>query len=246
MTKVDLMLLEQVVRRAWPAAEDRRLGEWLLRLDAGYTKRANSAYVLGKEPGLDLNERLRACRAIYHERGLPLIVRESSPVADPTLAAAMTARGFSRIDETLVMASSQLSDGDAVPDQVDLDRWLELYARFEGATKGNQLLHREIIRRIASPICLAVRQAHGEPVAIGLAVADGPWLGLFDIATDPTHRRQGHGQALVTAMLDWGWRNGARHAYLQVMASNAPAIALYERLGFREAYRYWYWMEPRG
>ena len=240
----DLATLELTALRAWPAAVEQQFGGWLLRLDAGYTKRANALYILGPVPSP--GPLFALCAAIYRGRSHPFIVRESSLYTEPALPRLLAFHGFTRIDETIVMTSGQLSDGDAVPDQVDLDRWLELYARLEGATKGNQLLHREIIRRIASPICLAVRQAHGEPVAIGLAVADGPWLGLFDIATDPTHRRQGHGQALVTAMLDWGWRNGARHAYLQVMASNAPAIALYERLGFREAYRYWYWMEPRG
>jgi ribosomal protein S18 acetylase RimI-like enzyme len=243
LTDLDLTAL-----RAWPAAEERRLGEWLLRLDAGYTKRANSVYVLGREPNLDLKQRLSACAAIYHERGLPLIVRESTQVASPTLAAAMTARGSSRIDETIVMTAAIPipGDGDAIPDQVDLDNWLELYTRFEGATKGNQRHHREIIRRIASPTCLVVRHVDGEPAAIGLAVADEPWVGLFDIATDTDRRRQGHGRSLVAGMLAWGWRQGARQTYLQVLASNAPAIALYKRLGFREAYRYWYWTEPRG
>jgi ribosomal protein S18 acetylase RimI-like enzyme len=241
----DHAALERTALRAWPARDERWLGEWLLRIDAGYTKRANSVYLLGREPRLDLTQRLSACAAIYHEQGLPLILRDSSRLADPGMAIEMTARGFARIDETIVMTSEELDDSDAVPDEVDLDRWLELYSRIEGATKGNQLLHREIIRRIASPICLAVRHADEIPVAIGLAVSDGSWVGLFDIATDPERRRQGHGQSLVAALLAWGWRHGAQRAYLQVLASNAPAIALYERLGFREAYRYWYWVEHR-
>ena len=33
---------------------------------------------------------------------------------------------------------------------------------------------------------------------------------------------------------------GAQGAYLQVMLNNPPALALYQRLGFAEAYRYWY------
>ena len=45
-------------------------------------------------------------------------------------------------------------------------------------------------------------------------------------------RRAGIGTALVTAVLDEAARVGARTAHLEVRASNAAAIALYELLGF--------------
>jgi ribosomal protein S18 acetylase RimI-like enzyme len=143
------------------------------------------------------------------------------------------------------MVLDRHADSAALPDQLDLDRWLELYVRFEGGTKGNQRYHRAIIDRIETPICLAVRRDGDDPVAVGLAVVDGPWVGLFDIAADPARRRRGHGRALVEGLVAWGLGRGAERAFLNVSADNAPAVALYEQLGFREAYRYWYWVEPR-
>ena len=42
-----------------------------------------------------------------------------------------------------------------------------------------------------------------------------------------------------------GQRVSAREAYLQVIAANTPAIALYQTLGFTEAYRYHYRIQDR-
>jgi [ribosomal protein S18]-alanine N-acetyltransferase len=56
---------------------------------------------------------------------------------------------------------------------------------------------------------------------------------LMNIAVDPSARRRGYASALLEEMLA---RAGADQPYtLEVRTSNAPAIALYERFGFRSA-----------
>jgi RimJ/RimL family protein N-acetyltransferase len=47
------------------------------------------------------------------------------------------------------------------------------------------------------------------------------------------HRGQGIGRALLEACIDWARGAGAHKVILQVWPHNAPAIALYERLGFQ-------------
>jgi ribosomal protein S18 acetylase RimI-like enzyme len=74
-------------------------------------------------------------------------------------------------------------------------------------------------------------------------VERGP-LGLFDIVSDPQRRRAGHGRRVVEGLMAWGRGRGAACAYLQVVATNARAIALYQSLGFREAYRHHYRIAP--
>lgn len=74
----------------------------------------------------------------------------------------------------------------------------------------------------------------------GYAGCDGDWIGFGGLWVEPSARRAGLGLAVVGALLDWGAAQGATTAYLQVLADNAPAIGLYERLGFREHHRYRY------
>lgn len=237
MNHSELLALETTATRSWPAAEEERHGNWLLRANHGYTKRANSAYAVGAVESGDLP----LLQKWYRSRALPLYIREVSLHTNSGLGEHLTSHGFSRFDETLIMTTGLTGSEPGDIQTVALDDWLRLFTRFEGATKGDQRRHGELIERIATPVLLAVAEADREPVACGLGVCDGQWLGLFDIATDPDRRRAGHGRRLVKAMLGWGGANGATGAWLQVVASNQAAIGLYEALGFREAYRAWYW-----
>ncbi|AVR02738.1 ribosomal protein S18-alanine N-acetyltransferase [Pluralibacter gergoviae] len=58
---------------------------------------------------------------------------------------------------------------------------------------------------------------------------------LFNIAVDPAHQRRGLGRALLEAVIDEVEKRGVATLWLEVRASNAAAIALYESLGFNEA-----------
>ena len=58
---------------------------------------------------------------------------------------------------------------------------------------------------------------------------------LFNIAVDPDYHRQGLGRALLEHLIDELEKRGVATLWLEVRASNAAAIALYESLGFNEA-----------
>lgn len=57
---------------------------------------------------------------------------------------------------------------------------------------------------------------------------------LFNIAVHPSHQRQGHGRHLLEQLIETLEARGITTLWLEVRASNANAIALYEQLGFNE------------
>jgi ribosomal-protein-alanine N-acetyltransferase len=56
---------------------------------------------------------------------------------------------------------------------------------------------------------------------------------LLTIAVRPGLRRRGLGARLLGAALDLTARRGAVSMFLEVAATNQPALALYQRAGFR-------------
>ena len=57
---------------------------------------------------------------------------------------------------------------------------------------------------------------------------------MMNIAVHPDYRRQGIGRDLVLALAGALQKKGIRGLMLEVRQSNAPAIALYEQLGFQQ------------
>jgi ribosomal protein S18 acetylase RimI-like enzyme len=235
--------IEECALNAWPGLRQRELDGWLLRFADGFTRRANSVNPL--HPGrLDVAEKLARCEAAYRAQGLPVVFR-ITPLADPPgLDALLAARGYGREGETRVQLLDPLRGAASDPactlaDVLD-ERWLEPFAELDEAPLSQRAARRAILAAIALPHTGAVIQ-HGDRAACGgRAVLEDEHVGLFGIATDPAQRRRGHARRLARHLLAWGQALGARRAYLQVEADNAPALRLYESLGFREVYRYWY------
>ena len=57
---------------------------------------------------------------------------------------------------------------------------------------------------------------------------------MMKIAVHPDHRRKGIAEALVAGLEEQLRQRGSRALTLEVRDSNAPAIALYEKLGFTQ------------
>jgi ribosomal protein S18 acetylase RimI-like enzyme len=71
------------------------------------------------------------------------------------------------------------------------------------------------------------------PVALANLGRRGERTWLGGIGVMPERRGAGVGESLTRALLDQAREAGAREMVLEVIVENAPAIALYEKLGFR-------------
>ena len=60
---------------------------------------------------------------------------------------------------------------------------------------------------------------------------------MMNVAVHPDYRRQGIGEELVTRLAEVLKEKGNQCLTLEVRASNEPAIALYEKLGFTQVGR---------
>jgi ribosomal protein S18 acetylase RimI-like enzyme len=239
-----VVALERAAMRAWPALETVEDAGFIVRAARGYTRRANCATALGPSTG-ELSARVAWCERELAARRLPAVFRVLSTGGPADLDLALAAAGYRRDAESLVMtlelpvraAAPAIAAAAIAP--IPIDPWLDLYDRFGGKAGAQRETHRALLEAIQAERLLAAVRADAQPVGCGLAVRDGSQVGIFDLGVAPALRGRGHGGRLLDGLLRWGAQRGARRAYLQVLATN-PAIRLYERTGFREAYRYWY------
>lgn len=99
----------------------------------------------------------------------------------------------------------------------------------------------------ASHRCLLAQSPAGEPLAVAVASKVQSEAELLTLATAGHCQRCGVARALLGALLRGLAEEGAETCFLEVMEGNAPALALYEQLGFmRVGRRPGYYVLPQG
>jgi ribosomal protein S18 acetylase RimI-like enzyme len=246
MSEFDLRRLEEAAMNAWPASQTVLIDGWVVRLSGGYTKRANSANPTYPCTAGSNAETVETCERLFARAGLPAIFRLTSFGAPAGVDDLLADRGYRHFDHSLVLTRPSqplpaLRAGLELR-TAPVEEWLDRYVALSGTPLSRREAHLAILKRVSGEALFSLLwdTELDAPVACGLSVIEGDLVGIFDVMTDRERRRRGYGRALVCAMLNWSREHGAETAYLQVVAENAPAIALYEALGFREAYHYWY------
>ncbi|MGE0221595.1 N-acetylglutamate synthase, CG3035 family [Mycolicibacterium sp.] len=209
--------LEHAAALGWPGVEQHWHGGWLLRYGLGSTRRANSAVPLR----FTSFSEIAAVADWYAGRGVPALISAPDrllriPDGVPTDA------------ENLVM-TRDLDDSRDPGDIVLRDR----------PSAGWRAVNR---REVPDEVLTAVVDGHvafGElaGAAVGrAAVTEAPdgtrWVGVSSVYVSPDARRRGLAGALCSGLLAWGESHGATRGYVQVVAENTGARALYESMRF--------------
>lgn len=226
---------------SWPSLEQSEAGGVVLRSANGYTKRANSANIIGAQDG-DFAETVDKCEKYFSEKSLPCIFRLASFCNNKAFDNYLDQADYSQIDRSLVLYRS-LEDTNLAAQNIVIKpcgEWFESYCRISGSDISERERHLEILNRIEEKMLMAVLLEEGEEVSCGMGVVSNGYFGLFDIATSKDLRGRGYGEKLVNGMLAWAIANGVSESYLQVVADNIAAVKLYEKLGYQYCYEYWY------
>lgn len=235
--------VEAACMNAWPAPRQLLLDGWLLRAAGGGIRRTNSVNPLRSCRG---NPRavLSTAEAVYAALGQPAIFRVPSLVGG--MDAVLAAAGYTAEGHTLTLfadlgPAQPSQQGAAVLTADSGEAWLSARARLGGVDPQEQRRFATMLESILLPKAFAAVSDDGEIAALAYAVVCDCLAVIEAVITDPAKRRRGFARQVVGRLLDWARESGAEGACLQVVADNAPALALYRSLGFgRELYRYHY------
>jgi ribosomal protein S18 acetylase RimI-like enzyme len=241
-----LARIEEAGLNASAPPQQRLVDGWLVRFSAGKAKRARCVNAIA--PGqLTLDDKLQLCRRVFDEAGLPMLLRMTPFSQPPHLDRALEDRGMQSLDDTRVMVCAHPAARPAgpIPPRLQFvpvghEAFAQAVGTMRGSTLAQRQAHGQRLVNAPVPFIAQVLKRDGEVVACGQFALEADIVGLYDVFTAPAARGEGLGRLLCTHLLALAAARGARSAYLQVEADNAPARAVYRRLGFIDAYAYHY------
>ena len=240
-----VLQIETAALTAWPGLHTAFDGHWVWRAARGYSNRANSIQCLDPADDANAATRIAQFSEMFTRHGLKPIYKVS-PLTAPGVLAVLDELAWETYEPSRVLRM-EMSGREWEPKHhtalfAPSDRdWRLTQAKMSGYSDYSIESVRLIIERIACDTRgVLAYDKDGVPAAAALAgVANG--IGIFgNVVSNPAHRGQGYGRAVMSAALNWCRDAGAIAAGIQVAAPNTPAVRLYGSLGFGDGYDYSY------
>jgi N-acetylglutamate synthase len=232
--------LQERAARALPAEHVEVVDGWWLRHAPNCSWWAGTVLPHGvAEPG-GLVDRVVEAEKFYARHGATARFQISPPACPDGLDDMLAERGYRRHSPVSLQAASTARVLEQVPtgslrvcvDDRPTRAWVEVWRAASG--HGDSRAERDTLARVEPPTAYACAMSGDDVVAVGRAVADTGWAGVFGMATLPRARGRGAARDVLAALAGWAGAHDADSMYLQVECDNLPALRLYERTGFRE------------
>lgn len=222
-----------VLATTWPPAEVRRIGPWTLRRGEGGGNRVSCATLEATEG--DISE-AEAVMRFWDQRPI-FMIRPGDEALDARLATA----GYAVESPTLILSAQAAALAPEEPDErailcdAPLARMREIWAA--GGVGPERMA---VMARACRPKAYLFGRIGDAPAACGFVACDNDLAMLHALEVATACRRQGLATGLTRAGAAWAVRHGATTYALDVMETNAPARAVYARLGMEQVAAYHY------
>lgn len=243
-TPADVEAIERATAAAVTPREVMEVGGWLVTLDPGTIRRANSAVPLRHDLACDAAV-LDEIEAAYAARGLKPAFRIADVPGLEGVRVELTRRGYSSEQPTLVKTGVALgmiagARGEPAPvEDAPGPGWAAVFTSegFDPADGANR-----VAALSRSPDAVYGGVSEGErTVAVGVAAFGHGWASVHGMRTDMARRGQGLAGRVLAGLGVAAQSRGIERVFLQVEEGNTGARSLYRGVGFERAWRYLYW-----
>ena len=241
--QTDIDSLERATLDAVAPLHTEEFPGWLLPFDPSHIGRATSAVPLDHH-GLDSGD-IAAIAARYAAHGLPAKFRVADVPSLAHLHAALGERGFAAKKPTLTQVNTvtevlrHCTGTPATITSQPTPEWRAVYTA-EGFDPVDGAERVQALSRSGTVVYASISDASG-PLAAGTASFSQGWASFHGLRTVPQARGRGLARRILAGLAEAARAQGLQQAFLQVEEDNAGAVALYQFLGFRTAWRYLYW-----
>jgi N-acetylglutamate synthase len=221
---------------------------WLLPFDTGTVGRAKSAVPLLHSADNAQAELVRSVEQHYTARGALASFRLPDVPSFDAMRSALRDKGYRPEQPTLVqiakvtamrgVTNQASADVDSRPDA----GWASVFLG-EGFDPVDGASRVETLSKASGTVFASVREA-GQTIAAGAGAFSRGWASVHGMRTAQAHRGRGLAARVLASIADAALRQDLSDVFLQVQEDNPAALALYQRAGFKTAWKYVYWRLP--
>jgi RimJ/RimL family protein N-acetyltransferase len=232
--------LQERAARAQPAAVVVNTHGWWLRHAPGCGWWVSTVLPHRDADPAELARRVDEAEAFYAAQGVPARFQITPGVAAAGLDQLLADRGYrvqSPVSLQIAAAATVASPASEVrvemaprPNQA----WFDVWSTVSDAEPRAEW---DLLDRIRQPAGYATAWIDDHAVAVGRAVVESGWVGVFGMITRPAARGLGAAGQVLAALARWA---DVDRMYLQVEQDNVAARRLYQRAGFAELVSYHY------